>query len=125
MHNMVINPSHGVIGWVHGIICHYNHKKYWKYRAEVVNPHSRKPKWLRLLYLFYIKRCDAFNNASMGTDLGQGASFASPPHLPHHLNGIIIGHDAKIGRDCVIFQRVTIVSGGGGTNVFPLETIVC
>ena len=35
-----------------------------------------------------------------------------PPHLPHGLNGIIVGHDAIIGRDCTIFQQVTIAHGG-------------
>lgn len=60
-------------------IQHYNPERYWKYREEVINPQSKKPIWLRILYLFYIKRCDAFNNASMGTDLGNGATFATPP----------------------------------------------
>lgn len=37
-----------------------------------------------------IKRSDAFHNASMGTDFGSGAFFATPPNFPHGLNGIII-----------------------------------
>ena len=35
-----------------------------------------------------------------------------PPHLPYGLNGIIVGHDAIIGRECTIFQQVTIAHGG-------------
>ena len=32
--------------------------------------------------------------------------------MPHGLNGIIVGHDAKIGCECTIFQQVTIAHGG-------------
>ena len=51
---------------------------------------------------------DAFNNASMGTDLGFGAHFATPPHLQHGLNGIIVSHYASIGKNAWIAQQVTI-----------------
>src|SRR5699024_8244223 len=83
-------------------------------RSEVVNPKSKLPKGIRIYYLFRIKRMDAFNNASMGTDLGAGAHFAEPPRLVHGLNGIIIHHRAKIGKKCVIHQQVTIGSNGRG-----------
>lgn len=59
-------------------------------------------------YLFRIKRMDAFNNASMGTDIGFGAHFETPPHLQHGLNGIIVSHYAHIGKDAWIAQQVTI-----------------
>ena len=70
--------------------------------------------------LFYVKRCDAFNYASMGTDMGKGAYFKSPPILLHGLNGIIVGHDAQIGSNVIILQQVTIEHGGVeiGDNVF-------
>ena len=55
-----------------------------------------------------IKRMDAFNNASMGTDIGFGAQFETPPHLQHGLNGIIVSHYAHIGKDAWIAQQVTI-----------------
>ena len=51
---------------------------------------------------------DAFNNASMGTDIGFGAHFETPPHLQHGLNGIIVSHYAHIGKDAWIAQQVTI-----------------
>ena len=97
------------------IVQHYNHEKYWKMRNEVVNPKSKVPKFIRLYYLYRIKEMDAFNNATMGTDLGKGAHFASPPHLPHGLNGIMISHYAKIGKNAVIYQQVTIAQGEGET----------
>ena len=90
------------------ILHHYNHEKYWKMRSEVINPNSKLPKIIRLYYLLRIKRTDAFNNASMGTNLGSGAIFETPPCLPHCLNGIIISHYAKVGKHCTIFQQVTI-----------------
>ncbi len=107
-----------------GLVQHYNHKKYWKMRQEVVNPKSKKNKLIRLWYLYRIKRSDAFGNASMGTNLNSGAKFATPPNLPHHLNGIIISHYAKIGKNCTIYQQVTIAQDGEnksatiGDNVF-------
>ena len=91
-----------------GMIQHYNDKKYWQMRQEVVDPLSKKSKWIRLWYLYRIKRSDAFNLASMGTNLNGGAQFASKPNLPHRLNGIIISHYAKIGKNCTILQQVTI-----------------
>lgn len=111
---MNINLNNRFVRIVLNSIQHYNHKKYWKMRSEVVNPKSKLPKGIRIYYLFRIKRMDAFNNASMGTDLGTGAHFAEPPRLVHGLNGIIIHHRAKIGKKCVIHQQVTIGSNGRG-----------
>ena len=107
-----------------GLIQHYNHDTYWKMRQEVVNPESKKCTLIKLWYLYRIKRSDAFNNASMGTNINSGAQFAEPPHLPHHLNGIIISHYAKIGKNCTIHQQVTIAQDENdkaatiGDNVF-------
>jgi len=105
---MNININNPLIRTVLSNVQHYDHKKYWKMRKEVTNPQSKLPKLIRLFYLYRIKRMDAFNNASMGTDLGKGAQFLDPPILWHGLNGIIISHYAKIGRNCQIHQRVTI-----------------
>lgn len=90
------------------LIQHYNHKKYWKMRSVVVNKNNRYPKFIKIIYLFRIKRMDAFNNASFGTHLNYGATFISPPRLPHHLNGIIVSHNAVIGENVTIFHQVTI-----------------
>ena len=65
--------------------------------------------------MHYIKKYDAFNNASLGTDINQGAVFESPPLLPHGLNGIIVHLKAHVGTNAVIWQQVTIGSSGGGT----------
>lgn len=98
---------------------HYNHEKYWKRRAEVINPNSKVPKLIRLYYLYYIKKTDAYHNCSFGTLWNHGSTFVTPPHLPHGPNGIVIGNNLTFGEDCVLFHHVTIASGGAeiGDNV--------
>ena len=76
---------------------------------------------MKLLYLLYIKCCDAFNNASLGTDLNHGAVFETIPHFPHGLNGIIISPDAHIGKNCTIFHQVTI--GNDNKKIENVPTI--
>lgn len=85
-------------------------------REEVVNPKSKLPKLIRFYYLFRIKRMDAFNNASLGTDIGRGAIFKEPPNFPHGLNGILISPSARIGSNCKIFQQVTIAVQDDGKS---------
>lgn len=75
------------------------------------------------LKLLYIKRCDAFNNATLGTHLGFGASFKDIPNFPHGLYGIIVSHNAVVGSNVTIYHQVTIGEGHGGAptigdNVF-------
>lgn len=99
--------------WILSMIQHYNHKKYWRRREIVVNPYSKTNILLKLYYLYYIKKTDAYHNCSFGTNLGSGTIFHTPPHLPHGPNGIIVGHDLEIGANVTIFQQVTIAHGGG------------
>lgn len=105
---MNVNPNNWFISVLVHQIQHYNPERYWRYREIVVNPLSKVPKIIKLFMLLYIKRSDAYNNASMGTDLNQGAYFASRPELPHGLNGIIIHMGARFGKNCVIYQQVTV-----------------
>lgn len=93
-------------------ISKFNRKKYWKIRDEVINSNSTKPKWLRYYWFYKIKKADAFNGASMGTNIGNGAIFKSPPTLRHGLRGITISHYAQIGANCEIYQHVTIAQDG-------------
>ena len=108
-----INPHSSKIGWLIHMIQHYNPKRYWRYREKVVDPCCKYPKFIKLLMLFYIKRCDAFNNATMGTNINCGAKFKTPPHLPHGLNGIVINYQASFGENCCIFHQVTIAGKDG------------
>lgn len=102
-------------------------------REKVISQNSNLPRIYKLYLLFKIKRIDAFNNASFGTDLNKGAKFASPPNLPHGQNGIIIGHDAIIGKNVTIYHQVTITQGnvkigdnvilGAGAKILPNVSI--
>ena len=98
-----------LLSWIQ----HYNHEKYWKRRDIVINPKDKTYLLLKLYYLYYIKRTDAYHNCSFGTNLNSGAYFATPPHLPHGPKGIIVGHDVRIGANSIIYQQVTIAQGGG------------
>ena len=98
-----------LLSWIQ----HYNHEKYWKRRDIVINPNDKTYLLLKLYYLYYIKRTDAYHNCSFGTNLNSGAYFATPPHLPHGPKGIIVGHDVRIGANSIIYQQVTIAQGGG------------
>ena len=106
-----------------GIVQRYNHEKYWRYRAVVIDP-RKGSKIGDLLRLLYIKRSDAFNNASMGTHRNLGARFAEPPQLPHGLNGIIVSHNAVIGKTCRIYHQVTICEGRGGAPVVGDHVVI-
>lgn len=101
-----VNRKNKIVAAVMHHIQHYNPDTYWKMRDVVI--HSRGGKLRQYFYLFRIKRMDAFNNASMGTDIGFGAHFETPPHLQHGLNGIIVSYYAHIGKDAWIAQQVTI-----------------
>ena len=103
-------------------IRHYDHNKYWKMRNYVVR--SGGIKIIKLLYLFRIKRMDAYNCASFGTHFGYGAKFASSPLLPHGIRGIFISHNAQIGKNVVIFHQVTIGEGKGGAPVIGDNVLI-
>lgn len=105
------------------VVQRYDHEKYWNYRAVVVDP-IRGSRLGDAWRLYYIKRADAFNNASMGTHRNCGAQFATPPHLPHGLNGIIVSHNAVIGKNCTIFHQVTIGEGRGGAPVIGDDVLI-
>lgn len=105
------------------IVQRYEHTKYWRFRAIVVDP-EKGSRLGDLLRLYYIKRADAFHNASMGTHRNFGAAFAEPPHLPHGLNGILVSHNAVIGRECTIFHQVTIGEGRGGAPVIGDHVLI-
>ena len=121
-------PARNILAFIQ----HYDAKKYWKRREYVVN--GGELKLLKFFYLLYIKRCDAFNKASMGTDWNHGAVFETVPKLPHGLNGIIMSPDAHIGKNCTIFHQVTIGNDyrklenvptiGDNVTIFPGAKIV-
>lgn len=94
-------------------IQHYDHDKYWRRRSVVIDSMNKTNILIKLYYLYYIKKTDARHLCSFGTNLNSGSHFDTPPFLPHGPNGIIVGHDLKIGARCTIFHQVTIAHGGG------------
>ena len=98
--------------WMLSVMSGYNHKKYWLRREVVVNPLAKVNPLVKMYYLFYIKRVDYKHCCSFGTSYNSGSQFDSPPHLPHGPNGIIVGHDAKIGANVTLFHQITIPHGG-------------
>ena len=111
-------------------IQHYSPKKYWNYRKKIEE--KKGFKILRLYYLYVIKKMDAFNNASMGTNLDILAHFETPPILPHGLNGIVVNKFSSIGKNVTIFHQVTIGSKdsktapsiGNNTIIYPGAKII-
>lgn len=92
-------------------INHYDHEKYWKRRQLVVDPYSDISNIKRLYYLYYIKKVDSFWLCTFGTSYKEGSRFITPPTLWHGPNGIIIGYNVSVGKNCIICQRVTIGHG--------------
>ena len=93
-------------------------KKYWKYRQDIINNTRGDFRSITdKLKLLYIKRCDVFNNASLGTHIGFGAQFKSRPAFPHGLYGLVISHNAIVGKGVTIYHNVTIGEGKGGAPV--------
>lgn len=70
---------------------------FWNYRKKIDSA-KMSPK----LYTAYLERHNSY--------IGIGADIASSPIFPHGLSGIFISNNARIGRDVVIFQHVTIGS---------------
>lgn len=71
----------------------------WELKASCQRKHTRIKE---IIYFAYLEH--------FGSWIGINAHFESPPILPHGLFGIFISTNAKIGKDVVIFQQVTIGS---------------
>ena len=103
------------------IIKVYNHSLYWKMRAIVVDPHSQCPKIVKCIFLILLKFIDEYHCAFIGTGIGYGAHFDSPPRLPHGLNGIVIHEKSRFGKNCTILHQVTF--GGTSRNGVPVAPV--
>lgn len=90
----------------------YNHAKYWRRRKIVIDPTDKTNILIKLYYLYYIKKIDSKFGCSFGTNLNSGSVFETPPLLPHGPYGIIVGHNWQIGKNCTLYQQVTLAGGG-------------
>lgn len=109
---------------LYSLLFGYNERKYWKLRQRVVDPESKTPKLVKMFYLIYLKRTEAKNASSMGTALNAGALFETPPELSHGIAGIFIAHGARIGKNCLILQNVTIGSSKGKAPVIGDNCVI-
>lgn len=114
---MSVNVRNRFVRKVLGHIQHYDEKKYWKLRKKIIT--NSNGRLLSLWYLFRVKKMDAFNNASIGINIGYGAEFGDIPHFPHGLYGIIVSPYAKFGKNVRIFQQVTVGDDGRDSHNVP------
>ncbi len=107
---MALNLKNPFVEWMIGCVQHYHKERYWNMRAKVVSCRRDNSliinviQGVSLCRLYLIKQSDAFNNASLGTNLGFGAHFEDIPHFPHGLYVIIVSPYAQIGKNVRIFQ---------------------
>lgn len=84
------------------------YKGFWNLRSQMYGGGYSKMK--EFLYNSYLEH--------YGSVIGLGAQFDGIPVLPHGFSGIFISNSARIGKNVVIFQQVTIGSNmvKGHTN---------
>ncbi len=75
----------------------------WSVRERI---HKSKNGLLKRFYLFVYHLYQYENGAGIAYD----ATFHGVPCLPHGIKGIFISGTAEIGKNCVIFQQVTVGS---------------
>lgn len=86
----------------------------WKLRKELDTGSKFKRNMKHKLYSYYLDHYGAW--------IGEGAIFEETPKTPHGLYGIFISNQAKIGKNVVIMQQVTIGSNttiGSSKNGSP------
>lgn len=71
---------------------------------------TTKSPWLKKVLIGIYGAYQYENNSSVGWN----SNFEGEPCFPHGMKGIFISGGAEIGRNCVIFQQVTI-----GSNTLP------
>ena len=84
----------------------YDPEKFWKRREDIINSKNS----LKRLVLYIMYQREMRKNCS---GIPITTYFKGVPDLPHGLSGIWISKNAKIGKNCTIFQQVTI-----GANTF-------
>ncbi len=80
-----------------------NVKSFWKTREQILKRKNRL-----LLPWYYIKYQRIL--VKSGAQIPLTAKFKGKIYFPHRLYGIFISAGASIGKECVIFQHVTIGS---------------
>ena len=95
-----------IFGLLHPFLTFYailRYKNIWGLKQHL---QTHPGKLMKLTYLHYFMRRGSF--------VGLSSEIAGTPCFPHGIQGIFISNSAKLGRDVVIFQQVTI-----GSNTLP------
>ena len=97
-------------GIITSFLVRYNERSFWKMYMACQNGDAKGIR--RIYYVYRIKRISSLHccdfMVTLNGDRSFGAYFASPPYLPHRLNGIVISDQAYIGKNAIILQQVTI-----------------
>ena len=88
------------------IVSGFHQKKYWRIHDKLER--GTDPKLLLYYYLLYLKRTEAKQCSSFGHRIDCGPHFDSHPMLPHGLKGIFIATSSSFGKNCCIYQHVTV-----------------
>lgn len=81
--------------------------------------HTRSPLW-RSVYTLRFARCAAKH----GGYIGSTAVLLGKPVLPHGLHGVYISRFAQIGKNCWIYQNVTIGEVDGKAPVIGDDCLI-
>ena len=81
-------------------------KYFYKFKLTDSQPRGGVIKLKRLYYTYRMYKISRLYNCY----IPNCCEIAERPIFPHELNGIFISGGAKIGKNCVIFQQVTIGS---------------
>jgi serine O-acetyltransferase len=87
-----------IVKWMGGI---------WGLRRKI---NARKPGIIRTIYLKLYYLVMKFR----GGFIGHSVTLSGPLCLPHGIKGVFIAGGTRLGRNCVVFQNVTI-----GSNALP------
>lgn len=100
------------------VLCRTDTEAFWTFRRR------RRTTKNPLAKIYYAIRCERIC-ARNGAFIPPNAHIEEPINLPHGLCGVFISQRAKIGKNCTIFQQVTIgsnlIEGSKGYGAPVLE----
>lgn len=92
--------------WILSLLHGYNHEKYWRRRAKVVDCNSKTSFVFKLYYFLWLKRVDGKQHCSFGTNINKGAKFISPLSYLTALRELLLGMMLKLGEILLFFNRL-------------------
>lgn len=78
----------------------------------------------RLFYRFYRARFEQLSTVRFNGAVPWKARIGEGTRFAHGFNGVHIAHDAVIGRNCLIFQNVTVGLNIGSDGVYSAAPVI-